>query len=405
MLNRLRNELVFVLLLVMLSSLFFSRAILSVSMIVFVVQSLLHGDIKSQLKNFITTPLLVGLALLFIIPLITGLWSEDKQQWADILRLKLPLLLMPLAFAGPWQLERRQWRWTAYCFLFLVLISSLWTILQYSRSAEAINKAYLASRTMLTPLDNDHIRYSLLVSAAVLVCFFLLSSTQRVAYKILLAAMAAWFAVFIHLLAARTGLVSLYIILAFLVGRFFIQKKNIFIKAAMLVFMAMLPLIAYRFVPSFHNRVNFFLYEKGFFEKTNYLQGGSDAVRVISIKGGWELMNDKPVTGKGFGDFKAGMESWYEKNYPGMKKEEQILPAAEWMVYGAGAGWPGLIFFWIVMFIPFFTRTGNKGWFNLINIVLISSLLFDIGLEIQFGVFIYAFMILWSWKWFNRENA
>jgi len=27
------------------------------------------------------------------------------------------------------------------------------------------------------------------------------------------------------------------------------------------------------------------------------------------------------------------------------------------------------------------------------------SLLFDIGLEVQFGVFIYSFVVLWCWKW------
>jgi hypothetical protein len=27
------------------------------------------------------------------------------------------------------------------------------------------------------------------------------------------------------------------------------------------------------------------------------------------------------------------------------------------------------------------------------------SFLFDIGLEAQFGVFVYAFIVLWWWKW------
>jgi len=32
------------------------------------------------------------------------------------------------------------------------------------------------------------------------------------------------------------------------------------------------------------------------------------------------------------------------------------------------------------------------------------SLLFDIGLEAQFGVFIYAFMLLWWWKWLSTGH-
>ena len=98
------------------------------------------------------------------------------------------------------------------------------------------------------------------------------------------------------------------------------------------------------------------------------------------------------------------MKKKYKSQYPDMLETDMILPASEWMVYGAGAGWPGLIIFSIVMILPFFTRVRQRFYWWIVNIVAAFSFLFDIGLEVQYGVFIYAFVIGWCWKWWNAEK-
>ncbi len=81
-----------------------------------------------------------------------------------------------------------------------------------------------------------------------------------------------------------------------------------------------------------------------------------------------------------------------------MPETDKILPGSEWMIYGAGAGWPGLLLFSLVMLIPFFTPVSEKLPWLLLNVTAAFSFLFDIGLEVQFGVFAYAFMVLLNWK-------
>ena len=73
-------------------------------------------------------------------------------------------------------------------------------------------------------------------------------------------------------------------------------------------------------------------------------------------------------------------------------------------MYGVAAGWIGFVLFTIVMFIPFFERTRSQFFWVTLNLVMAFSFLFDIGLEVQFGVFIYAFVVLWWWKWLDREK-
>jgi len=92
---------------------------------------------------------------------------------------------------------------------------------------------------------------------------------------------------------------------------------------------------------------------------------------------------------------------WYDKNVPQMLKSERLFPSSEPLMYGGFGGWIGLILYFIIMVLPLFERLKTNYFFwCILNLSMAFSLLFDIGLEAQFGVFIYAFIVLWWWKWF-----
>jgi hypothetical protein len=142
----------------------------------------------------------------------------------------------------------------------------------------------------------------------------------------------------------------------------------------------------------------------GYFQETSYLPGANDAVRVISLKAGWNVMYKQPACGVGFGDILSETKNWYNENIPHMREADKIYPSGEWMIYGAGCGVPGILVFSLAMAIPLFIKTKNRlPWF-LLNSTAAFSLLLDIGLEVQFGVFVYSFIVLWSWKWLTTEK-
>jgi len=75
-------------------------------------------------------------------------------------------------------------------------------------------------------------------------------------------------------------------------------------------------------------------------------------------------------------------------------------------MYAGFAGWIGLALFFMTMVLPFFEPVQkNYLFWTVLNFIMAFSFLFDIGLEAQFGVFIYAFIVLWWWKWFNTSSA
>jgi len=395
----LRTNLIFVCLLAMLASLFVSRFALSITMILFISATLFHRNIFLQVRQFIQSPFLLSISLLFFIPFASGLWSSNTNEWLDIIRIKLPLLFLPIAFAGSWQLNERQWEWVGYFFLFLLCVGICYSLFYYLQNANALNAGYLKAKTILTPLDNDHVRFSWMIAAGFLLCLFFLQDHKK--NRILFASLALWLAIYLHVLVARTGLFSLYIILFFFLLRFLFQKGKKFTALISAIVLIIIPLLSWFALPTFQNRIKYFIYDFRYVKDEVYLPGANDGNRFISIKAGWNILKDNPL-GIGAGDIRRASLQWYDANIPGMLPTDKIYPNSEWIIYGLTAGWIGLILFTVIMFVPFFIKNIQHRFFwSLLNIITAFSFLFDVGLKVQYGVFIYAFVVLWWWKWWK----
>lgn len=374
------------------------------SMIAILVFSFFHPNIKSHFKKFFSTPLLWGMSLLFLIPLLSGLWSEDQESWMKVARVKLPLLVLPLAFAGGWQLSVKQWRTLAGIFLLIVFAATVWSVSLYFVDTAAIHEAYLKAKTIPVPLEGDYIRFSWLVCVALIVAVLMLTKEKTNWVKIILLLLAAWFIVYLHILAARTGLFACYLfIVAFAFYKLFSaerKKLSIIIIAAGLL----LPVIAWFCFPTFQNRFKYLRYDYDFVKNSSYLPGATDGNRLFSIKAGWNILKENPL-GVGAGDLRNVTKEWYDKEVPGMVEMDKIYPSNEWLIYGDFAGWPGILLFSFVMLLPFLIKgIQQKFYWNCFHATAIFSFLVDTGLEVQFGVFLYIFITCCWWKWLQCQN-
>jgi hypothetical protein len=382
--------------------------LLSSALIVFVAASIIHRQILSQLRDFVLSPLLWSMGLLFFLPLLSGLWSADLDQWARILRIKLPLFLLPICFAGNQNVNAKNWRTIAFSFLALVFAGICQSLWKYFQNLSLVHADYLRAHTIETPAGNDHVRFSLLVAIAVLTSVFLLIRNRKIYNKITLAFLvisSLIFIAYLHVLAVRTGLLCFYlgsfVLIAYLAWRRE-NKKYLLMLPIFLV----LPIVAYYISPTFKNRMLYLKYDLSLVRNNVYLHGSNDGNRIASIRGGWQLLLRNPFTGVGFGDVTKQMDDFYQRKYPQMNDIDKILPSSEWMIYGAGNGWPGFILFTLVMVIPFFVSGLRKNivWI-ILNCFIVISYLFDIGLEVQYGVFIHAFILLWWYKWLREEYS
>ena len=406
--GKLRRSLLLLSIIAMLAGLLFSRAMLSSALIVFVVVSLFHRHLLAQLKVFFSSPLLWSMSLLFLLPLISGLWTDDLHHWIQILRIKLPLFLLPFCFSyTDNNFSFKEWEKIAFVFLALIFVGICQSLSQYFQNASVIHADYLKAHTIETPMGNDHVRFSLIVAIAILTCGFLL--IRRREHKqwinVLLVVMLVIFIGYLHILAARTGLACFYLGSFFLIIWLVRHRKNNSKYFLLSILVLVLPAIAYFALPTFRNRVSYLRYDLSFVQKDVYLPGSNDGNRIASIKAGWELLLQKPLTGVGFGDIRKELDSFYDNNYPQMNEADRILPSSEWVIYGAGNGWTGFIVFSFVMLVPFFVKElrGEVTWL-ILSFSIPLSYLFDIGLEVQYGIFIHAFFLLWWYKWLRSQH-
>ena len=410
MLNKLQNDwrtpIIFALLVAMITAVFLSRAVLSVTMIVFIAFSFFHQGYKQQLIQFVRSPFLVGLSLLFLVPLLSGLWSTDTVQWSRIMRIKLPLLFLPMAFAAPFHFSTKHWQRLCMYLIVMVTLGTAWCMIQYAGDIDLVNDAYLRAKTMLTPLENDHVRFSWLTAIAILACAYLCWTRRNEKDLIfwILAGLIIWLIIFLHVLAARTGLFTFYLLLLGCGGSWLYNRGRLKYLFVLVALFFVIPVAAYLLLPSFHNKIAYFRYEYPYLKDKNYLPGANDAVRVISIRAGWQLMNQRPLSGVGFGDIHEEMNKIYTREYPAITTRDKILPSNEWLMYGSGCGWPGFLILTAVLLLPFFLSASYRpGWYML-NATVALGMFVDISLEVQYGVFLYVFVIGLAWKWLVTEK-
>jgi O-antigen ligase len=402
--NEWRNQTVFTSLLVMLAALFFSRALLSVSLIVFSIATLAHPNFLQQVKKFLSNYFLTGISLLFFIPFVSGLWSANLVEWSHIVRIKLPLLIFPLAFAGSWQLKEKQWLQTGLFFLALVFLGVCWSLFHYLSDMKAIHEGYLKAGVIMAPLENDHIRFSWIVTVAILLCLLLAHNYTGKSLRIVLLAIAAFFAIYLHILSARTGLITFYLVLTVYILWLLLRLKNTRLTIAGLAALIVLPVLSWLLLPTFQNRIRYLLYDASFIRSNTYQPGSNDGNRFLSIKASWNILQQHPF-GIGSGDIRNEVNQWYAVNVPGMLNSDKLYPSSEWLVYGCMAGWIGIILFTIAVALPFFLKGLRHRFFWIaFNCTAVFSFLFDVGLEGQYGIFLYCFILFWWWKWFGNQN-
>lgn len=397
-----RNAIIFYLILAMLVGLFFSRALLSVGLGLFVIGACVHKNFLFQCKRFYTNPFLLGMALLFLLPFLSGLWSSNKQEWLHFSIMKLPLLLLPLAFAGPWQLTAKQWRQIAYCFLLLLLAGCCWSLWQYLQNSSVLQQQYLHAKLIPTLLDDDHVRYSLLVCIGVILSVLLVQNAAG-SVRAALWVLAVFFTVYLHILSARTGLYAVYVFFTVLAVNKMRRMQPLRGLVLILGLLAM-PLLAWLVLPTFRSRIQYNIFDVSHAVQRQYISGTSDGNRMASVQAGWHTLQHHAF-GVGLGDVQQVTWRWYAQHKPQMLASDKLYPSSEWLMYGSIAGWAGVLLFTAVMIVPFFiTINTHRLFFIALNLVAALSFVFDIGLSVQFGVFIYAFSLLWWYKWLNGNN-
>jgi O-antigen ligase len=342
----------------------------------------------------------VASALLLFPVLVSGFWSDDKMLWWNSVSVKLPLFTLMLGLCSV-TLSAMRWKQLVFIFLLIVLAGCCWSVSQYSFK---IQEAYLKAKTLPTPMDNDHIRFSWLVAVAVLLGLHCLLAEKNKLAKACLTAVVLLLVAYLHILAAKTGLACLYLgcFLYFLYAVFIRKKWKTGIGMAVVVFA--MALACYKTMPTLRNRIQYIVYDFQNYSKGNPMPGYNDAARWLSIRAGYDIMHMHPLTGVGAGDVLNEVNKWHQANHPESLAYERFLPANEWLVYGASSGWPGFLFFTAGLVLLLYATTSKNALSFVLSATALIPFLVDDTFEGQYGVVILAFIAFFGQQKLTGSN-
>ncbi len=389
--------------------LLYSRFLISIGMLLFLVAGVSNYQQSGKLIGFINNRYYLSVTIIFFLFLISGLWSEDTDYFLNRMRIKLPFLFLPFAFYLSPRLSKDIMQRLMLFFIGLIVCSVLWSTIMFLTDYSYYISIYGKGQILPTPIH--HIRYSLLVATAVLMSIYLVLSQPALILKNqkkILSIIVVLLSVYLHVLAVRSGLMGLYVVIGSIIIYFAMQKQYRK-KAGILLLVSIVSLlIAINYVPTIKNKIGYMNYSLELFAKNENIRHLSDSRRLGSIFAGLQLIKENPVLGVGIGDIMEETNQYLELHYPELTDLE-LLPHNQYILTGASIGILGMLIFIFCSIYPLFYYKGYNDIFMLGSfLMLTASFMVEHTIESQIGVAAYIFVLLFSMKnleSLNKENA
>ncbi|RYE23770.1 MAG: hypothetical protein EOP51_09530 [Sphingobacteriales bacterium] len=386
-----KTNIAIVCMIAMVAGFLFSRAMLSMGMIGFGIIALwnIHPKHWLQQKWWLLGMLWVAMYAL------TFFWCEDKAYWGRHIEVKLPIMLLPLAFAFIPKFSIKQLTWFTIASAALLMGGVIYSLAPLIGNVDYYAEQYNISHTLPTPAENDHIRFSLCIDLFFIWCAYLWPKFQNKTVKWFIACCMVAFSVYLHLLAARTGLMLWYLFVV-LWALYIGLRKNIALGIGLVVLLFATAIITVTYVPTLNNRFYYQIYSYERYEAGDKTGNYSDIGRLISYDIALKLIKQHPVLGVSTGDMMAKMKNGYKQWYPEVAEERQLLPHNQFLIVCLACGVPALLLFIAWVFAPLRLLKKNRDGFFFFTIWLsvLLPLFFEPMLEIQFGLFVYLFFLL-----------
>jgi hypothetical protein len=163
-------------------------------------------------------------ASIFLIHIIGLFFTTDFNYALRDLRIKLPILLMPLILSTTCLPDRKGFRFLMYIFTASVFTGTLISTYYF------ITHEITDSRTI--SLFISHIRFSLLIDMAIFILAYLVFKKSDIPRwpKAVMAVIAVWLLVFLFISAFMTGLLIFIITLTILIFYMALHKRGLILK-------------------------------------------------------------------------------------------------------------------------------------------------------------------------------
>jgi O-antigen ligase len=350
-------------------------------------------QLKGNVQGFLSNKAYLVAMVPFFIVLVTAFWSGDLDYTIERLRIKLPFLVLPFAFASIPRFKHREVLLVFYFLLATMTVACLYIGINYLANFEEINDLIGKGQPMPTP--SNHIRFSLVLGFSIIGGAILFAQRFVLRYpweRWLIGGMTVFLFLFIHVLSVRSGILVLYLAVLFLSIRYVYLTRRFAMGAGVLLALTVVPIAAYLLVPSFQTKIHYARWDL-----MQYWQGRgsdySDSERLTSLEVGLKIGNEHPVLGVGAGDLKEEVKKRYAAEYTDASKPK--MPHNQFVTMYAGSGMIGLLVFLSSFFFPLFYRRSYRITFFLaLHVIVFFSFMMENTIENNFGISFYLLFLL-----------
>ena len=378
-----------------------SPALMSIGQFVILLNWIIDPNLFGKIKSTFKNKYFISFLVIFAIHIVGLLYTTNFQYAFKDIRIKLPLLIIPLVVASSARLNEKELRVIFYSLIYSVLASSLYSTYLYLN----IDNSNVDTLRSISPIIS-HIRFSLITCVAFYICIYLFIrdyNHNTIDFKsYLLLILAAWFFVFIGILGARAGYLSILIAGLYVAFNAVLKsKKYIYLWLALSAFIV-LPIMMYKLSSSVERRVS-----EVFSEIDNYKKGGnptghSVTQRFVYWKIALELFKDKPLLGQGTGDIDDAYKNYYASHETPLSKEYQFRAHNQYFTIICTFGIIGFLFFIYGLAYPFLSRRLHTEMLaSVFMIILLLSMLTEDTIETQAGATFFAYfysLFILNWK-------
>ncbi len=294
-------------------------------------------------------------ALLFLGYLVSAAWSEDARFVSTHLKLSAQLVGLPAAFLLLQNIYRRYQRVFWALFVGFAAVSTVAVLLYIFPNEGALLAALGQGKAVPTPIQ--HVRYATMLALATVVGVSLATrpgSGAVVRWGLVLA--AACTLVTVHLIAVRSGLITLYLGLGILSVRLAFTRLRWQVALASVTLLVVVGGTAMSLLPTVQRKLQYTYYDMEVAGSEEEV-GMSDAGRWYSLRAGLAIVGRDPLRGAPDGRLGDAMRAGYELEG---RPELYLLPTNQFIFSWAAAGLPGLLGTLAVFIAPLLER----GWWR-----------------------------------------
>lgn len=335
-------------------------------------------------------------AAVYFLNLSSGLLTSDAN-WSDFERdlvLQLPFLVLPLGF---WLLPPLPAIYLRNIWLTLIgatAVAAFLSSVNYILHFDQINELYLHSKVM--PTEPDHIRFSLIITLAIAAGVLLIvKGNMKGRERSLWMGIVAALALYLHMLAVRSGLMAFYSLGILGLLRLIFQERNYRQAIRLALCLVVLPIFSYLIFPTFRNKSANTQEDVGQVERTASANSYSLVGRVYSYKVALKVIQENIWFGVGKADIEEEMASHYRNDFPLIQPESYIQPHNQYLYSTVAFGLVGLLIFIMGFYYPgLYTWPQYAPLLYAQYTIVTLSFLVEYTLETQIGLAFSLFFLM-----------